>query len=39
MLLLCLTLSGFVMDIFVARRPNMIAFETPIFKDWDMNGF
>ena len=20
-------------------RPNIIAFETPIFKDWDMNGF
>jgi hypothetical protein len=21
------------------RRPNIIAFATPIFKDWDMNGF
>jgi len=34
-----LPFSGFVAAMFVARRPNIIAFATPIFKDWDMNGF
>jgi hypothetical protein len=34
-----LPFSGFVAAMFVVRRPNIIAIATPIFKDWDMNGF
>jgi hypothetical protein len=34
-----LPFSRFVAAMFVAGRLNIIAFETPIFKDWDMNGF
>jgi len=34
-----LPFSRFVAATFMARRPNIIAFATPIFKDWDMNGF
>jgi hypothetical protein len=37
--LVWLPFSRFAAAMFVARRPNIIAFGTPIFKDWDMNGF
>jgi len=39
MCLVCLPFSGSVMAFVMAGRPNIIAFETPIFKHWDMNGF
>jgi len=39
MCLVCLPFSGSVAALVMAGRPNIIAFETPIFKDWDMNGF
>ena len=39
MCLVCLPFSRSVAALVMAGRPNIIAFETPIFKDWDMNGF
>ena len=39
MCLVGLPFSGFVGAMVMAGRPNIIAFETPIFKHWDMNGF
>jgi len=39
MYLWCLPFSRSVDALVMAGRPNIIAFGTPIFKDWDMNGF
>jgi len=39
MCLVRLPFSRFTAALVMAGGLNIIAFETPIFKDWDMNGF
>jgi hypothetical protein len=39
MCLLRLPFSRSIVASDVAGQPNIISIETPIFKDWDMNGF